>query len=165
MTSHKTKPPTYRYRLATIDDASAVFNLLEEVAPEIPIPDFPKKKHLLDGRVKKGCTACDVWIALDRDDLIVGFLMAEPFGDGLDLSYGGVKKCHRRNGILSDLVAKMKEREVPLRASVALANEKMPDYLQKHGFAIECNLETETMFLWEPEPPAYIPIGHLSPDE
>jgi hypothetical protein len=168
MTSHKTKLPTYRYRLATIDDATVAFNLLGEVAPEIPFPDFAKQKDLLDERVKIACKACNVWIALDRDDRIVGFLMAEPLGDGLDLSYGGVTKIYRGKGIFSDLVAKMKEREVLLRASVVLANKKMPAYLRELGFEPDVPMPTnnENMFLWKPpERPADFPIEELFPDD
>jgi GNAT superfamily N-acetyltransferase len=154
MTSHKAKRPIYRYRLATSHDASAVFSLLEEGAPEIPFPEFPIKKQLLVGRIKKACIACDVWIALDRDDQIVGFLIAEPFGNGFDLSYGGVTKAHRGNGIFPDLLEKMKDRRLPLGASVALSNKKMPAYLRKFGFAPDFPMPTnnEDMFLWEPEP-------------
>src|SRR5271169_7093617 len=66
----------------------------------------------------------EVWIALDRDKQIVGFLMAEPDkkersyrdNQALELSYGGVKKSQRGNDIFPDLVAKMKAKGVPLTA-------------------------------------------------
>ena len=106
--------------------------MLEEVAPEIPVHlDTPEQKELFFERVQTTCASREVWIALDRDKQIVGFLMAEPdkkersFRDNqaLELSYGGVKKSHRGNDIFPDLVAKMKAKGVPLTATVLKQNE------------------------------------------
>ena len=60
-------------------EAPPIFDVLEEVAPEIPVRlDTPEQKELLFERVQTTCASREVWIALDRDKQIVGFLMAEP---------------------------------------------------------------------------------------
>jgi hypothetical protein len=146
----------YRYRLATSDDALTIFALLEEVASEIA-PEFPshlnEQREAVLKRVETSCDSGETWIALDRDDQIVGFLMAEPLGLGLELSYGGVKESHRGNDIFPDLVAKMKAKGIPLRASVAHSNDfQMPDRLRELGFVPDDPMsKTEAMFLWKPE--------------
>jgi hypothetical protein len=42
-----TMTPTYRYRLATTDDALAILSVLEEVAPEIPVKTHGERQELL----------------------------------------------------------------------------------------------------------------------
>src|ERR1019366_7140593 len=113
MASHE----SYRYRLATTDDASAIFAVLEEVAPEIPVRlDTPERKKLLFNRLQAGIGSDNVWIALDRYNHVVGFLLAEPEGEALDLSYGGVRTSHREQHIFPKLVKKMMVKGVPLTA-------------------------------------------------
>ncbi len=153
MKSHKL--PIYGYRLAKKADASAIFDVLKEIAPEIPVRlDTPKQKELVSERIQLACVYRTVWIAeLHPDNHIVGFLMAEPLGRRLNLSYGGVRADHRGKHIFPKLVKKMMVKGIPLRASIAQSNEfRMPDRLRELGFALEHRLDTEAIFLWEPEP-------------
>jgi hypothetical protein len=151
MTSHE----IYRYRLATSNDASAIFAVLEEVAPEIPVClDNPNRKdgdpdglfrvepgaavqpqHPLAVRIQEGIGSGNVWIALDRDNQVVGFLLAEPDRKALELTYGGVRTSHRGNDIFPTLVKKMMPKGVPLTATVLHSNKSdMVNRLLKLGF-------------------------------
>ena len=114
MTSHE----IYRYRLATTDDASAIFAVLEEVAPEIPVRLDTQRTC-----IQEGIGSGNAWIALDRDNQVVGFLMAEPDREALELSYGGVRTSHREHHIFPTLVKKMMAKGVPLTATVMHSNE------------------------------------------
>jgi hypothetical protein len=150
----------YRYRLATRADASPIFDVLEEVAPEIPVRlDTPEQKELLFERVQTTCASREVWIALDRYKQIVGFLMSEPdkkersFRDNqaLELSYGGVKKSHRGNDIFPDLVAKMKAKGVPLTATVLKKNESdMVNRLLELDFSKVDSRYDRDFLRWQP---------------
>jgi hypothetical protein len=120
MTSHE----IYRYRLATTDDASAIFAVLQEVAPEIPVRlDTLERKDLLFNRIQEGIGSGNVWIALDRDNQVVGFLLAEEPREALELTYGGVRTSHRGHHIFPTLVKKMMAKGVPLTATVMHSNE------------------------------------------
>jgi hypothetical protein len=160
----------YRYRIATPDDASAIFAVLKEIAPEIPVRlDSCTRQKLLLKRLKTACGSSNVWIAVTCDNQVAGFLMVDEqtiFRDNqivvayLDLSYGGVKKDHRGQNIFPALVAKMKEREVPLRATVKHANKSnMGDRLLKLRFTKIADLRERDLrypdqdeFRWQPEP-------------
>ena len=88
--------------------------MLEEVAPEIPVYlDTPEQKELFFERVQTTCASREVWIALDRDKQIVGFLVAEP--DKKERSF--------RDNQALELVAKMKAKGVPLTATVLKQNK------------------------------------------
>jgi hypothetical protein len=94
---------TYRYRLATSDDVSAIFAVLKEIAPEIPLRlDNSERQMLVFEQIHRCIGSGEVWIALDRDNQVVGFLLAEPDklerffheNQALELSYGGVRPGH-----------------------------------------------------------------------
>jgi hypothetical protein len=153
MTVEIRKAPTYRYRLATIDDVLAILSALVEVAAEIPLSlDTTEQREAALKCVEKCSASGDTWVALDHDNTIIGFLLAEQKEQYIHLPYGGVQKVHRDNDIFPELLEKVKERKQPLRASVALSNEKMPGYLHKLGFAFQGNSLTEALYLWQPNP-------------
>jgi hypothetical protein len=134
----------YQYRLATSDDVSKVFDLLVEVAPEIPLHvHIPENKDAALNCVERCCASGETWIALDRDNQIVGFLLAEPDllqrfhreNQALELPYGGVREGHRGHHIFPDLVATIMAKRFPLTATVKHANKSdMASRLTKRGF-------------------------------
>ena len=91
---------TYRYQRATPRDVPAIFAVLKEIAPEIPVLlDNSIRQKLMFERIHNCSIGYgEAWIAFDRDNQIVGFLLAEPdqlerfFNENqaLELSYGGV---------------------------------------------------------------------------
>ena len=162
---------TYRYRLATSHDAPEVFKLLEKVAPEIPVLlDTPKRQMANFEQIHRCISSCEVWIALNRDNQIVGFLLAEPERLGrsgevnltLDLPYGGVRPGHRGNYIFPTMVKKMMAKGVPLTATVSHNNKSnMASRLRKLGFKTVAyedeilyamRVSDEDTFRWQPQP-------------
>ncbi len=122
MTEHREKT-LYRYRLATSHDESAILDALMEVAPEIPVMTHDGRQERLLQTIKRTTSVYGVtWIALDRDNRVVGFLLAESKGDRFDLPYGGVRKGHRGNDIFPNLVKKVMAKGLSLTAVVLHAN-------------------------------------------
>ena len=135
---------TYRYRRATPGDVSANFAVLEEIAPEIPVYlDSAEQKKAALERVQGYIGSGETWVALDRADQVVGFLLAAPddhekfqYASGaLHLPFGGVKTSLRGQYIFTALLAKMKSKGVPLTAAVSHLNKSnMFRRLEKLGF-------------------------------
>jgi ribosomal protein S18 acetylase RimI-like enzyme len=161
MSEEITKP--YQYRLATSEDASAVLAVLVEVAPEIPVETHDGRQELLLQQIKIACVYDSAWIALDRNNQIVGFLMAEPQRREIKLPYGGVRKGHREHDIFRKLMDKAKAMSkasgFPLTATVLHANaakEGVDVALQKLGFAKVAPLDgvknDGDNFRWSPAP-------------
>ena len=158
MTAHTTKTPTYR--LATKADVPAILDLLLEVAPEIPVDTRGERKEILSKQIHTDCYYRCVWIALDRDNQIVGFLMAEPQKQEIKLPYGGVRKGHREHDIFRKLMdrakAMAKIRGLPLTAVVLHANASkmvVDIALQKLGFAktvADKSRSDGDTFRWQP---------------
>jgi ribosomal protein S18 acetylase RimI-like enzyme len=151
--------PIYGYRLAKRGDAAEIFDVLEgvaRVAPEIPMRlDTSDRKEFLFKRIRLACVYRTVFIAeLHRDNQIVGFLMAEPLGRELDLSYGGVRADHRGQHIFPKLVKKMMAKGVPLTATVKHLNKSgTVDRLLKLGFTkVESLVDGQDNFRWQPGP-------------
>jgi hypothetical protein len=145
---------TYRYRRATKDDRSAIFVLLEKVAPEIPLLlDSLEQKNAAGKIVGSCCDSGETWVALDRENNITGFLLAEHYGEGLHLPYAGVTKSHRGQEIFPTLMGKMKANGVPLRTSIAHSKperSKIINFLLKRGFICLGPSGTEDQFDWDP---------------
>jgi len=142
----------HSYRLATTKEASAIFDVLEVVAPEIPVRlDTPDRKALLFERIQAGIDSNYVWIALDCNNQVVGFLLAEPGSNALDLSYGGVRTSHRGQHIFPDLLKKMKAKGVPLTATVMHSNmSNMLNRLSKLDFDVFLSLNDRDFLRWQP---------------
>jgi hypothetical protein len=153
MKSHKSKMPIYECRLAKRADAAAIFDVLEEVAPEIPVRlDTPNRKELLFKRIQSACVYRTVWIAeICRENQIVGFLMAEWDGQRLDLSYGGVRADHRGQHIFPTLMKKIMAKGVPLTATVMHSNKSdMLSRLLKLSFTEDYSLNDRDFLRWQP---------------
>jgi hypothetical protein len=95
----------YRYRIATTNDAKAIFEIIKEVAPEIPLLLIGhERKEAILKRVQTCCDFGVTLVALDRDNQIVGFLLAEADemerffrgSNALQMPYGGVNNGSSR---------------------------------------------------------------------
>jgi hypothetical protein len=139
---------TYQYRLAIPSDVSAIFAVLKEVAPEIPVLLNNSKRQMeIFKQIYRCIDSGEVWIALDRDNQVVGFLLAEPYrverfpkgNQEIELLYGGVRPGpHRGKHIFPTLVKKVMAKRVPLTATVMHANDShMLSRLLKLGFTKE----------------------------
>jgi hypothetical protein len=151
------------YEIATAEMAAEVFTLLEEVAPEIPVRlDTAKHQGAMRCTVEKCCSNGASLVAIEGGR-IVGFLLVTPdkgqnFQDRegrswLNVSYGGVTKNRRGDGIFTGLMASIMARRVPLSAEVKHANQSgMAERLEKLGFHRDgpSPLRNGDEFIWEP---------------
>jgi hypothetical protein len=135
-------------------------DVLLEVAPEIPVDTHDGRKEFLAAQIHRDCFYRGVWITLDHNNQIVGFLMAEPQKQEIKLPYGGVRKRHREHHIFRKLMDKAKTMAtiggVPLTAVVLHKNtSNMVDVLQKLGFTKVTpsnGVNNGDNFRWSPEP-------------
>jgi ribosomal protein S18 acetylase RimI-like enzyme len=147
---------TIDYRVATFDDETDILDVLEEVAPEIPVLlDTKEKKDNICIVIVQCRRSGKSWVAVRDDGKVVGFALAQQYFDGepIDLPYIGVSTEARRRGIFTTLVEKLKANGVPLTATVLHNNRSaMADRLAKTGFTIVRSDEKETKLRWDPLP-------------
>jgi Acetyltransferase (GNAT) domain len=130
-------------------------DLLLEVAPEIPVDLHGERKELLSQQIHADCVYRGVWIALDGNKQIVGFLLAERQQQEIKLPYGGVTNGHREHHIFRKLIdnakAMAKAAGVPLTAVVLHKNtSQMVNVLRKLGFAKVSSLPDRDNLRWQP---------------
>src|ERR1700693_2724252 len=111
------------YRLAGFDDETDILDVLEEVAPEIPVRlDGSERQSKINTIITQCHRSGKSWVAVDANDRVVGFVLARPDAyDGqtaISVSYVGVRTDSRRRKIFSTLMEKLKANGVPLTASV-----------------------------------------------
>lgn len=131
-------------RIATPNDAPGIFAVLDEVAPEIPvILDTKERREGVSNKVKKCVASGESWVAIDDDGRVVAFLLVEPDkmerfhrdNQALHLPYAGVTKSRRKQGIFRALLQQVRNRKVPLTATVKAANRSgMAARLMQIGF-------------------------------
>jgi hypothetical protein len=67
------------YRRAVLDDEPDILAILEEVAPEIPVPlDGPEGQTKIQIIIRERCQSGKSWVAVDADHKVVGFVLARP---------------------------------------------------------------------------------------
>lgn len=149
-------------RVAVADDAAGIFRVLAEVAPEIPVLIDTCERRNGVSRIIDNCVATgESWVAIDSNNRISGFLLVEPdqierFQRGnqaLHLSYAGVTKSQRKQGVFVALVRLVMSRNVPLTATVKAANQSgMAAILKRSGFQEwGANSRLEEAYLrWQP---------------
>jgi hypothetical protein len=142
--------------------SSAVFRVLTEIAPEIPVAlDTAEKQGRIRDLLDGACASQTSWVALDGSDSVVGFLVGQTYStdmpgmefSGVELLYGGVLKAHRCHGRFSNLLAEAKAVGTPLRAVVKHANTSaMAARLVTGGFVKRgASLRPdEDTFVWTP---------------
>jgi hypothetical protein len=148
------------------DDVSAVFAILSEVAPEIPVLlDTAERRNAVRRIVECCCEHESCWVSLGEEDEVIGFLLAKTVSStvpglefqGLELAYGGMTSAQRDQGRFVTLIAKAKGLGVPLRAVVKHANKSgMAERLMRQGFArAACLRSDEDNFIWTPSGSAW----------
>jgi GNAT superfamily N-acetyltransferase len=148
------------YRPATLDEATDILAVLIEIAPEIPVQVEPlEREEALYALIRNCARSGESWVALDETGCIIGFLLAEPNQarrhyaehEIIELRYGGVVKAHRRQGIFTELLKRVLDRLVPLKATISPANQSgAADLLQKLGFQIVASPGGEQRLRWDP---------------
>ena len=147
--------PRFEYRVAGSHDETDMYEVIEQVAPEIPVLlDTEGRQKAMRGIIVECHKSGKSWVAVDTNGKVVGCVLARPdfHEDGaLSLRYIGVSKDSRRHGISTALIEKLKTQGVPLTASVLRTNKSnMAARLAKNGFAEEGTTDAETKFRWAP---------------
>jgi hypothetical protein len=148
-------------RSTTQDDATSIFVVLAEVAPEIPLPlDTNERREAVSNIVKECSNSGESWVATDDNGCVAGFLLVEPDkmerfhrdNQALHLRYAGVTKTQRERGVFRALIQQVMCRKVPLTATVKAANQSgMAARLMQIGFqkwGADSHLGQET-FRWQ----------------
>jgi hypothetical protein len=148
------------YRLATANDADAIFALLDAVAAEIPVLlDLPERRRRVLEQVRVCSGAGESWIAVQSHNRVVGFQLVEPDqlerfhhnNQALHLPYGGVSSSHRGQRIFSTLAGKIMAKGVQLTATVKRANKSdMASRLLKLGFTKVISTDDQDELRWQP---------------
>jgi ribosomal protein S18 acetylase RimI-like enzyme len=150
---------TVEYRPPRSTDADGILAVLEEVAPEIPLPLTAKAREIIRARVVQCCSSQQSCVAVDPADRVVGFLLAEPDkkerlhhdNQALHLPYAGVTKSGRRQGVFHKLLEEVMSRQVVLTATVKCANRcGMAARLMKIGFTKISSNGQDDQFWWQP---------------
>ena len=148
--------PVITYRVATLGDADGILAVFNEVSPEIPLRETPKKQEMMEGITGECILTEESWVAVDAAGAIVAFALARMLphkGSGLFLEYIGVSKTLRNRGIFTLLVEKLKAKDAPLNATVMHDNKSaMVDRLVRKGFTKEEADATQTKLRWSPLP-------------
>ena len=143
------------YRVATSDDETDMYAVMDEVAPEIPVSlDTEDNQIIMRGIITECHGSGKSWVAIDANGEVVGCALAkqdihEP--NAISLRYVGVKKASRCQGIFATFIEKLKTNGAPLTASVLVNNSSAMGYrFLKAGFIKVKSDDKETLFRWGP---------------
>src|SRR5258708_7728549 len=156
------KSNTIEYRIASRNDETDMYGVIEEVAPEIPVLlDIEDRQDAMRGIIVECHKSRKSWVAVNANGGVVGCVLARPdfHEDGaISLRYIGVSKTSRRQGIFATFIEKLKTNGVALTASVLHNNSSaMGDRLLKVGFTKVESDDKETKFRWDPQSCAVAP--------
>jgi len=150
---------TLEYRPALSTDADGILAVLEEVAPEIPLPLTAQAREIIRARVVKCCSSEQSCVAVDHAGGVVGFLLAEPDQkerlhhdhQALHLPYSGVTKTWRKQRVFHKLMEQVMRRKVALTATVRRSNRcGMAARLTKLCFTKISRDGQDDQFRWQP---------------
>jgi ribosomal protein S18 acetylase RimI-like enzyme len=157
MSEASTKDRAFQYRGAIQSDAAGVGEVIEEVAPEIPVSvDTDDQKGRMTAVIVQCCRSGKSWVATDDKGKIVGVALVSGhrYTDGtLHLYYVGVLKDERGCGVFTALMEKLMDVGAPITAAVRHDNQSsMVDRLENLGFTKTATKDDETEFKWEASP-------------
>jgi N-acetylglutamate synthase-like GNAT family acetyltransferase len=136
------------YRTATAADVDDILTIFGEVAPEVPTKVRTQTKELVEGWVAMGASL----VALDSDGKVVGYALTRDDGKGgIELVYLGVTGAARGKRVCSGIVARLKEHDMPITASVRDDNQSsMAGRFERLGFKVLEKQPEQTKFRWKP---------------
>jgi N-acetylglutamate synthase-like GNAT family acetyltransferase len=146
---------TIEYRIATPNDETDMYAVIEEVAPEIPVSlDTEANQEIIRDIIRECHASGKSWVAIDANGEVVGCVLARPDihePSAISLRYVGVKKASRCQGIFATFIEKLKANDAPLTASVLINNSSAMGYrFLKAGFIKVKSDNKETKFRWGP---------------
>jgi hypothetical protein len=151
-------------RTAELTDLKNIWNLLRDVAAEVPfdLADEKAQQSILS-ELMCCCTSGISLVAVGPDKSIVGALMARR--DDLEwgiananvahIIYAAVAPSAKGNGVLKGLVTGVQDGKVPVYASVKTGEQLgLANQLKELGFALECSAANGWGDLYRWQPPA-----------
>jgi ribosomal protein S18 acetylase RimI-like enzyme len=152
---------TFECRVASRDDETNVWDVLVEVAPNIPVPlDDPEAQGIVQNLIRRCIDAGNTWIAVDSNGVVVGFILAQPDvyerfqkeNGAFHLPYVGVSKKWQKRGVFTSLLENLTSQGVSLTAKVLHSNKSnMTANLEKAGFAKDDKPDSKQSHLrWDP---------------
>jgi hypothetical protein len=151
-------------RTAELTDLKGIWNLVREVAAEVPfdLADEKAQQSVLS-ELMRCCTSGISLVAVGPDKAIVGAVMARR--DDLEwcvgnnnvahIIYAAVAPSAKGNGVLKGLVTGVQDGRVPVYASVKSGEQiGLANQLKELGFALECTAANGWGELYRWQPPA-----------
>jgi hypothetical protein len=151
-------------RTAELTDLKNIWNLLREVAAEVPfdLADEKAQQSILSELVRC-CTSGISLVAVGPDKAIVGAVLARR--DDLEwgmanknvphIIYAAVAPAAKGNGVLKGLVSGVQGGNFPIYASVKSGEQiGLASQLKELGFALECTAVNGWGDLYRWQPPA-----------
>jgi hypothetical protein len=151
-------------RTAELTDLKNIWNLIREVAAEVPF-DLANERaqQSILSELMCCCTSGISLVAVGPDKAIVGAVMARrddlEWGIGNNnvahIIYAAVAPSAKGNGLLKGLVTGVQNGKVPVYASVKSGEQQgLADQLKELGFALECTAANGWGDLYRWQPPA-----------
>ncbi len=147
------------YRPASVDDAAEIHALLLQLAPEIPLlVDSLEREEALYALIRNCGRSGESWVAVDEHGRIVAFALVDPEllerhyaeYEILELRYVGVAPDHRGKGILTNLIANVTARLVPVTVIIPPQNRSnIAARFEKLGFRRVASTGGEQQLRWE----------------
>jgi hypothetical protein len=151
-------------RTAELTDLKDIWNLLREVAGDVPfdLANEKAQQNVLT-ELMCCCTSGLSLVAVGPDKAIVGAVMARRDdlewgvrnGNVAHIIYAAVAPSAKGNGLLKGLVTGVQDGKVPVYASVKSGEQfGLADQLKELGFALECTAVNGWGDLYRWQPPA-----------
>ncbi len=120
-------------RVACSDDETKIWDVLVEVAPDIPARvEDPKDQENLKTLISKWVHNSNSWIALNSNSLVIGFILTEPAmairlqekNKALYMPYIGVSKKWQGRGVFPQLLNELKSQGEPFNSQRVAYKQK-----------------------------------------
>ncbi|HEX3884146.1 MAG TPA: GNAT family N-acetyltransferase [Stellaceae bacterium] len=124
------------YRPATLEEAPDILAVMKALADEIPLRlDRLEDEEALYRVIRTCARSGESWVATDgsapNGDAIVGVALVQQNetdrfwgeNEALEIRHAGVLPSHRRQGILTEFLARILTRLVPVTVQVAATND------------------------------------------
>ena len=151
-----------KQRIASLSDLKNIWILMREAAPDIPFDVTNERaQESVLSELMACCTSGLSPVIIGEDKTIVGALLVrrDDFEWGfrnsqaMHVSYAAVAPSYRDKAVFGSLVAGIKERKVPIFASVRSGDKlELADQLKAFGFAYECPAASGwgDLYKWQP---------------
>lgn len=150
-------------RLAELSHCSAIFDMLVEIAEDIPLClDGYERRCRIRELISECVSSGHSRVAIDERNVVRGFLLVKPDemerfhnnNNALHLCYGGVATAYRRQGIFQTLIQSIMSCRVTLTAIVKAGNRSGMAKILQQEYGFESPLDDGTHYRWQPHRPA-----------